>query len=414
MNEIKRIIFEEQLDRHKSEALRKKIWYLSDYLESFLLLFNDDDLCIGMEYVINSKYEEAFIRYLHFIIKHDIIGLKNVTMPIIWSHDNDHTATAGKELKKLIDDKYLHFHGEGQISMNKELLDLMHLFDCIAGELSRYVFHADEYQFPTLLRTDVLKKAGYFNSFPNLWMSVYRLKNEYSVFSAVEHEDGEISDSLLPSVAHFMPYSLPPTMCYYIYDMFSDSVIDHNQAITTLGKSFRFENKYADEYGRLWDFSIRETVFMGDKTYVSNQLDRYRLLFCKLLEKLDISGHCEYASDPFFMTKNNFMRINIQKMKKVKSEVRLKIEGDNTLAISSFNTHGQYIAKSFNLFANNNYDKYIFTGCIGVGLERFVLAFLSQYGHAIDNWPPIIRDNYKDVFESKVRQIFIDPILTTD
>ena len=222
MNEIKRIIFEEQLDKHKSEALRKKIWYLSDYLESFLLLFNDDDLCIGMEYVINSKYEEAFIRYLHFIIKHDIIGLKNVTMPIIWSHDNDHTATAGKELKKLIDDKYLHFHGEGQISMNKKLLDLMHLFDCIAGELSRYVFHADEYQFPTLLRTDVLKKAGYFNSFPNLWMSVYRLKNEYSVFSAVEHEDGEISDSLLPSVAHFMPYSLPPTMCYYIYDMFSD------------------------------------------------------------------------------------------------------------------------------------------------------------------------------------------------
>lgn len=85
-------------------------------------------------------------------------------------------------------------------------------------------------------------------------MSVYRLKNEYSVFSAVEHEDGEISDSLLPSVVHFMPYSLPPTMCYYIYDMFSDSVIDHNQAITTLGKSFRFENKYADEYGRLWDF----------------------------------------------------------------------------------------------------------------------------------------------------------------
>ena len=49
MNEIKRIIFEEQLDKHKSEALRKKIWYLSDYLESFLLLFNDDDLCIGME-----------------------------------------------------------------------------------------------------------------------------------------------------------------------------------------------------------------------------------------------------------------------------------------------------------------------------------------------------------------------------
>ena len=53
MNEIKRIIFEVQLDKHKSEALRKKIWYLSDYLESFLLLFNDDDLFNRNDYVLD-------------------------------------------------------------------------------------------------------------------------------------------------------------------------------------------------------------------------------------------------------------------------------------------------------------------------------------------------------------------------
>ena len=35
------------------------------------------------------------------------------------------------------------------------------------------------------------------------------------------------------------------------------------------------------------------------------------------------------------------------------------------------------------------------TGCIGYGLERFVLAFLSQYGENVETWPEVIRAAYK-------------------
>ena len=35
------------------------------------------------------------------------------------------------------------------------------------------------------------------------------------------------------------------------------------------------------------------------------------------------------------------------------------------------------------------------TGCIGYGLERFVLAFLAQYGDNIDKWPAMVRNEYE-------------------
>ena len=404
--------FADKLDQHKSDTLRKKIWYLSDYLHDFSLKYDENNLCCGIEYLIDPKYEEPFLTYLQFIIHHDILGLKNISLPTLWENQTEKKACAAKELKSLIDDQYIHFHGEGQISINKELVDLFNLFDCIAGEISRHVFLAEEFRFPTLLKTETLKKAGYFNSFPNLWMSVYRLRNDYSVFLNIEKSGGEIDTISFDKSAYFMPYSLPPTMCYYIYDMFSNSIINGNKSVTAMGKSFRFENKYSSEYGRLWDFSIRETVFMGNSKYVTSHLERYRAIFCSVLEMIGLGGFCEYANDPFFMTQNNYMRINIQKMKKVKAEIRLNIEDNNTLAIASFNTHGQFIAKSFKLYADETKTSFVYTGCIGVGLERFVLAFLSQFGHDNRAWPSIIRDNYKDISKSKVRSVFLDPILT--
>ena len=35
------------------------------------------------------------------------------------------------------------------------------------------------------------------------------------------------------------------------------------------------------------------------------------------------------------------------------------------------------------------------TGCIGFGLERWVIAFISQFGIDINNWPDEIKNAYK-------------------
>ena len=43
---------------------------------------------------------------------------------------------------------------------------------------------------------------------------------------------------------------------------------------------------------------------------------------------------------------------------------------------------------------------YTVTGCIGFGIERFVLSFLSQYSEDEEKWPENIRMEYLGKYDS--------------
>ena len=42
----------------------------------------------------------------------------------------------------------------------------------------------------------------------------------------------------------------------------------------------------------------------------------------------------------------------------------------------------------------------VVTGCVGFGLERWVIAFLSQFGAEPDNWPQSIKKKWENQDES--------------
>ena len=58
------------------------------------------------------------------------------------------------------------------------------------------------------------------------------------------------------------------------------------------------------------------------------------------------------------------------------------------LAVASFNLHGFNFTRSFRISVNGTETV---TGCVGFGLERMVLAFLSQYGLESSRWPEEVR-----------------------
>ena len=64
------------------------------------------------------------------------------------------------------------------------------------------------------------------------------------------------------------------------------------------------------------------------------------------------------------------------------------------LAAASFNFHGAAFTFPFNIRVRNV--KNTLSGCIGYGLERWILSFLSQYGEDISAWPEEIRTYVKD------------------
>lgn len=385
-------MFEKPIAMHQASELNKKIWYLSETLCDYQLQY-DEEKCVGISVEIEESAYDSFKDYLCNILESDIYELKNVSTKELWRRQLKKDISEDRTMHLLLHNDLVHIHGEGQISLKFPLTELFEFFDAILKTLSIQIFSAEQYIFPTLIKSSVLGDAGYFESFPNLWNFVSRLHNDYSTFHDFKAESRNMNPDNIRKMSVVTGYSLPPTMCYYVYDMLRETIIS-DRTVTTRGKSFRYENKYCKNMSRLLDFTIRETVFLGSKEYVNQSLEKYRLIAIFIMDFLGLAGECVYANDPFYLADNAAKRINVQKMKHSKIELRLNVSNDETIAIASFNRHNQYIAQRFHLYIDEAHNL-IHTSCIGFGLERMIFAFLCQYGINDNEWPVVVKDNYK-------------------
>ncbi len=100
------------------------------------------------------------------------------------------------------------------------------------------------------------------------------------------------------------------------------------------------------------------------------------------------------ASDPFILPR-------MQKLKKMqikessKYELRMAYTEEEDMSVASFNIHGTAFTYPFDIKIKNLEETV--TGCVGYGLERLVLAFLSQYGENVSNWPEDLQKEYEKI-----------------
>lgn len=382
INTIQRIEFE------------NKLFYVSENIEKFY--FDEVKSCYTLYLKINISQAECYkmLQYIEKLLEQEIYCLKDIKDKRVWEYPCSVYFNQEKLIQDLIEKNLVFIPQKGQVGFSSPIVDLFEFFDSLLCKLSMH-FGAKRYYFPTFLSCETIDKAGYFESFPNRLFFVNRMKNEMDNYILFKRQfaKGVKQDGYIKEINKYQcstNFCLPPTMCYYFYEAFQGKEIK-NMVVTTRGRSFRYENDYAKNFSRLFDFTIRETVFLGDYKYVKNSLNTYRKMLCMLMEKLGLGGYCETASDPFFLTGNSADRINSQKIFSSKYELRLNVDCTETIAVSSINEHGQYISKRFDLYQDIGSNKYLNTGCTGTGLERLVFSFLCQYGADEEKWPNYIK-----------------------
>lgn len=57
--------------------------------------------------------------------------------------------------------------------------------------------------------------------------------------------------------------------------------------------------------------------------------------------------------------------------------------------------HKQKFIESFKIKSEDNVE--IWTGCTGLGLSRWVAAFLAEKGFKEEDWPASVREKYQEV-----------------
>lgn len=160
--------------------------------------------------------------------------------------------------------------------------------------------------------------------------------------------------------------------------------IKNPYVITTKGRCFRYESNNLNSNTRLWDFTMREIVFIGTEEAVETLRQQSMQFVRDLVEILKLNCFIETASDPFFIDIKN--KEYFQLITKVKYELRMNIPFNNTsIAVASFNSHGNHFGRSYHITSKTG--TYVNTGCTAFGIERWVYAFLSQYGLDMSLWP---------------------------
>ena len=91
----------------------------------------------------------------------------------------------------------------------------------------------------------------------------------------------------------------------------------------------------------------------------------------------------------------------IQLLDNSKYELRLNLSSDKQISTASFNLHGTAFTYPFNIGVSGVEEAV--TGCVGFGLERWVIAFLCQFGTNPDNWPETVRKVWRDN-DAKIRK----------
>lgn len=225
-------------------------------------------------------------------------------------------------------------------------------------------FNSDEYHIPTLINGDVLKKCGYFSSFPHQISVVSYISAECRkhVMESKRVYNNDLSER---------KQYLTPAACLHIYPMLANDQTIKEKIITTKARVYRFEDEFT-ELLRLWDFTVREVVFVGSKSFVESKLSQMKEKALVIAKKITKNAKIINGTDSFYPSRHNIIKGKLQKANNQKYELIIPIK-NKKVAVSSFNYHHTHFSKPFNFDQNGR----IVTGCVGFGMERWIAACLE-------------------------------------
>jgi len=296
---------------------------------------------------------------------------------------------------KLIEKGWVKELGRGQVALAGPALKALWAINADCRNLGREAFGATDEVYPTLIPSSTLARCGYFSSFPQNVSMVTHLVEDIDTIETFRRANPEGTGLTVPDHrALTTPETcLSPAVCYHCYRGLEGMTLSDGPRVTTaVGKCFRYESTNINGLDRLWDFTMREVIFVGTFDEVSSRRERGIELVKAQLEKWDLEAQIETANDPFFSATYTTKRFH-QVWSDLKFEVRVAVEpdqnGPRTLACGSFNLHEDFFGRAFEITASDG--QYAFTGCLAWGLERWVLALFTQHGLTPARWPEALR-----------------------
>ena len=373
INKMKQIQF--KCSEYNMKELRKQICFLS---EEIIDINIDDEIC--SIYISDTCNEEYLMKKIEILLDKNI-NLNSLEVDS-WGYNKKYF-----NLDKL---ESIKNYGEGLIQLNSNAL---FLFEFFIKQLDKILECFDikivKKRYPVLLPINVLEKTGYLHNSPEYIIYCSNVEENLEKIKMVENK---IKQKCLGKELKEPLFTLSPSACFHTYMDLQNETICENSVYTFVQNVFRNEGRLNhNEFGRMRDYHVKEIVFIGDEEFVKDMRLAIMNKIKEFIISLNLKGKLVIATDPFIVPKMNRYK-KIQILEKTKYEIRLNYSDNEDIAIASFNLHGQAFCEPFNIKKNNNMNTV--SGCVGIGVERLIMSFLSQFGENVKNWPQIVKEEY--------------------
>ncbi len=255
-------------------------------------------------------------------------------------------------------------------------------------------FTAQPYRFPTLIPARYMERVGYFRAFPHSLSFATHLHSELdNIDQFAQQAACDEHGNLTVPMERFAQIEalLSPAVCYHLYFALADKPLPNGKVVATaVGNCFRYESSNLTSLERLWNFTMREVIFVGQKEFVLENREIARQRMQKVFEEIGMAYRVESANDPFFIGEFR-KQAAFQSAFQLKYEIRARLPfKESTLAVGSYNYHQDFFGRHLNITLPDGSPTH--TGCVAFGLERIAFAFLAQFGFDPAKWPPAMKE----------------------
>jgi len=383
---VRTVLLDDRVPVELVAEISEKLAYVSDQVRSAQL--SDDGARVDVVIDDPAAFAAADAQ-LRAMVSGLVRGYREVAKEVVWRHPAEprHRAPIWDELLAL---GAIASSGPGCVALLGDACRVAAALDRRFAALGRDVFGAVDHQYPVLLARETLERCDYFASFPHHVTFAPHLRESMTAISDVANASREDRAGVVLSALSPPTHLLSPAVCYHTYAWLADRTIDAPVTVTALGRCFRWESTNFATCERLWDFSLREIMFVGSAEWVQRRRSEAMTQVQAIVEQLRLDAWIETANDPFFVTRFASKRYH-QLLTQAKFELRLSLPYSGTsLAAASFNVHQEFFGRSFAVRTPEG--GFASTGCVGFGLERWVWVLFAQHGPRIAGWPGEVRD----------------------
>lgn len=296
-----------------------------------------------------------------------------------------------------------HGSSRGQWIYGPEATHIFRTFEQIVlDEIIRPLGYS-EMIFPKLDTWDVWKKSGHAQGVypeiyfvcppktrdPAFWeevMDYYKVTHEVPLDLVKEKIDVPIGG---------MCYAQCPTFWGFLQGMTLANEELPIRVFDRSGTSHRYESGGIHGIERVDEFHRIEIVWLGTKEQALAEAEKLKACYKHIFEDiLELRWRMAWVT-PWFMAQEG--KTGLSEMSgagTVDYEAVLPYNG-NWIEFQNLSVNGEKYPKGFTVKAQSG--EPLWSGCSGVGLERWTSAFLSQKGLDIENWPEAFRKRFGEM-----------------